>query len=83
MDQELSYAAWLHFEGIPGVGVSFPDLPGCVTQGDTVEDALRLAREALALHIAGLLEEGEQLPEPSALEDLVKQREGELLVVDF
>jgi hypothetical protein len=40
MEEQLNYAAWLHFEDTPGVGVTFPDFPGCVTQGDTVEQAL-------------------------------------------
>jgi predicted RNase H-like HicB family nuclease len=81
MEETLSYAAWLHFEGTDGVGVTFPDFPGCVTQGDTVEDALRLAPEALAFHIEGMLEDGAELPEASPVDDVVKERAGELLTM--
>jgi predicted RNase H-like HicB family nuclease len=50
-----------------GWDVVFPDLPGCFSQGDSVEDALRHAVEALALHIEGLVAEGLDLPVPSDL----------------
>ncbi len=48
-----------------GVGVVFPDLPGCVTRGDTQRHAAEMALEALALHIESMVEDGEALPEPS------------------
>ncbi len=48
-----------------GYGVVFPDLPGCTSAGDTVEEAYENAFEALALHIDGMIEEHAPLPEPS------------------
>lgn len=48
-----------------GYGVVFPDLPGCTSSGDTVEQAYEHAFEALALHIEGMADEGIALPEPS------------------
>jgi predicted RNase H-like HicB family nuclease len=48
-----------------GLGVVFPDLPGCVTQGDTPHHAAEMAIEALALHIESMVEDGEAPPEPS------------------
>jgi predicted RNase H-like HicB family nuclease len=48
-----------------GYGVVFPDLPGCVSSGDTIEQAYELAFEALALHVEGMNEEGLALPEPT------------------
>jgi predicted RNase H-like HicB family nuclease len=51
-----------------GLGVVFPDLPGCVTQGDTPQHAAEMALEALALHIESMVEGGEALPEPSPLD---------------
>lgn len=44
-----------------------PDLPGCVATGATVEETEALLREALALHIQGLREDGLTVPEPSSL----------------
>jgi predicted RNase H-like HicB family nuclease len=81
MEEKLSYPAWLHLEGTEGVGVTFPDFPGCVTQGDTVEEALRLAPEALSFHLEGMLEDGSGLPEASSPDEVAKSRDGELLTM--
>jgi predicted RNase H-like HicB family nuclease len=43
-----------------------PDLPGCVATGDTVEEAEGLIREAIALHMKGLREDGLPVPSPSS-----------------
>jgi predicted RNase H-like HicB family nuclease len=48
-----------------GYGVVFPDLPGCTTSGDTIEQAYENAFEALALHIEGMNDDGMALPEPT------------------
>lgn len=45
--------------------VTFPDLPGCVTLGETREDALANAAEAASLHLEGLREYGNKIPTPS------------------
>jgi predicted RNase H-like HicB family nuclease len=42
-----------------------PDLPGCVATGGTVEEAEREMRAAIALHLEGLAEDGDPLPDPS------------------
>ncbi|SHK49712.1 Predicted nuclease of the RNAse H fold, HicB family [Roseomonas rosea] len=47
-------------------GVVFPDLPGCTSAGTSVQHAAEQAAEALALHVEGMLEDSEALPEPSA-----------------
>jgi antitoxin HicB len=46
-----------------GFTVEVPSLPGCITQGDTVEEALANAREAIALYIEDLEAAGEPVPE--------------------
>lgn len=48
-------------------GVDFPDLPGCISAGSTLDEAREMARESLALHIQGMLEDGDILPEPTYL----------------
>ncbi|MEW6541370.1 MAG: type II toxin-antitoxin system HicB family antitoxin [Bacillota bacterium] len=50
---------------IKGYIVTFPDLPGCVTEGDTLEEALRMARDALELHLYGMEEDGDEIPGPT------------------
>lgn len=49
--------------------VTFADLPGCVSQGNSLEDALRMAHEALTLHLGSMLEDGDPIPAPSSIED--------------
>ena len=52
------YIALLRKEPKSDFGVDFPDFPGCVSAGSTTEEAARMAREALELHIEGMLEDG-------------------------
>jgi predicted RNase H-like HicB family nuclease len=66
----MHYIAYLHKDKNSDYGVSFPDFPGCVTAGSSLEEARQMAAEALAFHIAGLREDGEPIPEPSSLDDL-------------
>jgi predicted RNase H-like HicB family nuclease len=49
-------------------GVVVPDLPGCFSAGDTLDEAMAQASEAILLHVEGLLEAGESVPEPTSLE---------------
>ncbi len=49
-----------------GYSVTVPALPGCSAQGETREEAIQLAREAIAMHLAGLQEDGEPIPEETA-----------------
>ncbi len=46
-------------------GVAVPDLPGCFSAGDTLDEAIEQAREAIVLHLDGLLDDGEVIPLPS------------------
>jgi predicted RNase H-like HicB family nuclease len=68
----MEYIAYLHKDKSSDFGVSFPDFPGCVTAGKTLEEARKLAVEALTLHMAGMIEDGEALPEASTLDQLAK-----------
>jgi predicted RNase H-like HicB family nuclease len=45
-----------------GYSVHVPRLPGVVTAGDTIEEALAMAREAITLHVRGLIEDGQEVP---------------------
>jgi len=66
----MEYIAYLHKDRKPDFGVSSPDFPGCVTAGKTLDEARRMAVEGLSLHIKGMMEDGEAIPEPSALDAL-------------
>jgi predicted RNase H-like HicB family nuclease len=55
-------------------GVVVPDLPGCFSAGDTLDDALTNSREAILLHLEGLLDDGQPFPAPTPIELLRKKR---------
>ncbi len=63
-----SYIGIIHKDAASDFGVNFPDFPGCVTAGATLDQAGRMAQEALAGHIATLREFGEAIPEPMPLD---------------
>lgn len=69
------YVALIHKDTSSDFGVSFPDFPGCVTAGQTLDQARLMAEEALALHIEGMIEDNEVIPPPSALDEIMKVRE--------
>lgn len=54
-----------------GYTVTVPALPGCLSEGDTVEEALANAREAIDCHLQGLADDGEPIPEEQVSPQLV------------
>lgn len=80
-----NYIALIHKDESSGYGVSFPDFPGCVTVGDTLDDARKKAVEVLAFHIEGMTEDGDSIPLPSSLESIMRDadnRDGVAILVD-
>lgn len=72
-----NYLAVIHKEQKSDFGVSFPDFPGCITVGRTVDEAREMAQEALGGHVAMMLEEGQALPQPRTLEGILKDEDFE------
>ncbi|MGB3549593.1 MAG: type II toxin-antitoxin system HicB family antitoxin [Candidatus Binatus sp.] len=66
----MDYIAYLRKDRDSDFGVSFPDFPGCVSGAKTLQEVRRMAAEALALHIEGMIEDGEVVPSPSNLDVL-------------
>ncbi len=54
-----------------GYSAYLPDLPGCVATGKTLKEVKRLIREAAEMHLEGMREDGERIPEPSTLTDYI------------
>ena len=63
----MRYVSFIHRDDA-GYGVSFPDFPGCISVGDTVDDAVRRGGEALAFHVEGLRDDGEPIPAPRSID---------------
>ena len=82
----MRYVSFIHRDDA-GYGVSFPDFPGCVSVGDSVDDAVRRGCEALAFHVEGLSDNGERIPLPRSIDsikadpELADWREGADLVL--
>lgn len=68
---KVSYPAVFHKEDV-GYWVEFPDLPGCFTQGDTLEESFRMAAEALELYLDKDSELFERkIPQPSPADTVI------------
>lgn len=79
-----NYIALIHKDADSEFGVSFPDLPGCISVGASLEEARANAEEALALHVEGMAEDGEPIPAPSSLDAVMADpihRDGAVIVV--
>ena len=68
------YLALIRKEAGTSYGIDFPDFPGCVSGGETLDEALRNAAGALAVHITGMGEDGETLPDPAKLEAVMADK---------
>jgi predicted RNase H-like HicB family nuclease len=66
-----NYIGLIHKDADSHFGVSFPDFPGVVAAGTNLDEARAMAEEALTFHIEGLVEDGEAIPEPSAVEEVM------------
>ncbi|RVT90196.1 type II toxin-antitoxin system HicB family antitoxin [Sphingomonas crocodyli] len=67
------YPAIIERAGL-GFSVFFPDLPGCTSAGSTLHEAALAAENAVIGHLATLAEHGDILPEPSALDEIERDR---------
>lgn len=70
MMTKMIYPAIFHPEPDGGYSVDFLDSPGCVTEGDTLSEAARMAEDALGLYLDSLKEDKELYPKPSAPDDI-------------
>lgn len=71
----MNYPVVIHKDPKSDYGVSVPDLPGCISAGATLDDALAMAKEAIELHLEGMIEEGGVVPRPTPLETLRRDPE--------
>lgn len=64
------YVAIVEGDQDEGYSAFFPDLPGCVTAAETMVELPTAARDALALHLQGMIEDGDLFPNPTPIEDI-------------
>lgn len=83
----MRYIAFIHKDPDSVYGVSFPDVPGCISAGDTLDEAVRNAVEALSGHVRVLEAEGDPVPAPRDFDaimadsELAEDREGAMMTV--
>ena len=70
-----SYIAAVHKDPSTEYGVSFPDFPGCITGGKSIDAVKDLAIEALSGHIKTMKEFGGEIPSPSKLDDIIADKD--------
>ena len=71
----MHYPIVIHKDKGSDYGVTMPDLPGCFSAGSTLDEAMAMAKEAIELHLEGLIEEGETIPRPGRIDDHKHKRE--------
>lgn len=76
-----SFPAFLYFDA-DGVSIEFPDLPGCLPCAQTAEEAFRNAKEALGLHLFGMEQDGDAIPDPTPVKDLRPESGGVITMVE-
>ncbi|KUM24130.1 hypothetical protein AU467_06785 [Mesorhizobium loti] len=69
------YIGLVHKEDDSDFGVSFPDFPGVITAGVSMDDACKLAQQALAFHVDALVDDGGTIPEPSSIEKVMADKD--------
>ena len=67
----MRYVAFIHKDPDSAYGISFPDFPGCISAEDTMDDLMTSGSEALAFHVRGMEADGEDIPEPRSLEEII------------
>jgi predicted RNase H-like HicB family nuclease len=83
----LRYIAFIHKDPDSIYGVSFPDMPGCISAGDTIDEAVRNAVEALSGHVRMLEADGDSVPPPRDFDaimsdpELAEDRDGAMTTV--
>ena len=81
MKDRYSFIAVIYTDD-DGVSVEFPDLPGCLPCAESIDEAVENAREALGLHLWGMEQDGETIPEPSAIKEIKVEDGGVPMLVD-
>jgi predicted RNase H-like HicB family nuclease len=75
VSKTAGYIALVHKDKDTSYGVSFPDVPGCISAGDTFEEAIDNASAALAGHLAIIKADSDPIPNARSLEELKQDAE--------
>lgn len=79
--RKIHYVAIVDKDPDSDFSVLFPDFPRCVSAGDTLDEAILNAHEALAGHVSHMLADGEALPPPTPVQQLVGQHDATTVAI--
>ncbi len=83
MNQKIFYPAFFHKAEEGGYWISFPDFPECLTEGDDMNQAYKMAIDALGLAITSREQENSPIPAPSSPDTLSAPEDGFIVVVEM
>lgn len=75
------FPAFFYFDE-DGISIEFPDLPGCLPCAHSQEEAFRNAKEALGLHLYGMEQDGDTIPEPTPVSKLAPDANGVVVMLE-
>lgn len=81
MKDEYIYPAIVYFDN-DGISIEFPDLPGCLSCAENENEILKCAKEALGVHLYGIEQDNDVIPEPSSIKDIKPDENGVIMLVD-
>lgn len=65
-----------------GISIEFPDLPGCLPCAQTTEEAINNAKEAMALHLYGMEQDNDPIPEPTDISHISLKPNQTLILIE-
>ena len=80
MDRYIYPAIFEH--DTDGYTITFPDLPGCITCGETLEEAYLMAKDAIELHLYGMEQDNDEIPKPSLPETIKVEQDSFVTLVE-
>lgn len=81
MKNHYTFPTFFYFD-TDGISIEFPDLPGCLSCAHSQEEAFRNAKEALGLHLYGMEQDKEDIPEPTPVNQLRPGQGGAIVMVE-
>lgn len=81
MKDHYAFPAYFYFAE-DGISIEFPDLPGCLSCAHSHEEAFHNAKEALGLHLYGMEQDGEDIPEPTPVTQLRPEEASAIVMVE-
>ena len=81
MKNTYTYPAIFYFDE-DGISIEFPDLPGCLPCAHSEEEAFSNAKEALGIHLFGMEQDNDAIPEPTPISQLTPDDGGVIVLVE-